>query len=97
MAGGIASVDLVVDMAQAGCLGFFGAGALPLPAIEDAIRQIQTRLPGGEPYGVNLLHNYYDEQVEWATVELYLARGVARIRIAFIAIRITNAPRLDTP
>lgn len=87
MAGGIASVDLVVDLAQAGCLGFFGAGALPLPAIEDAIGQIQRRLSGGGPYGMNLLHNYYDEQAEWATVEIYLARGVACIEAAaFVAM-----------
>jgi len=82
MAGGIASVDLVVDMAQAGCLGFFGAGALPLPAVEQAIRQVQARLPHGESYGTNLLHNYYDEKLEWATVELYLALGVTRVEAA---------------
>jgi trans-AT polyketide synthase/acyltransferase/oxidoreductase domain-containing protein len=82
MAGGIASIDLVVDMAQAGFLAFFGAGALPLPAIEDAIRQIQKRLPNGESYGMNLLHNYYDEKAEWATVELYLAMGVTRVEAA---------------
>jgi PfaD family protein len=82
MAGGIASIDLVVDMAQAGFLAFFGAGALPLPAIDDAISQIQKRLPNGESYGMNLLHNYYDEKAEWATVELYLARGVTRVEAA---------------
>jgi trans-AT polyketide synthase/acyltransferase/oxidoreductase domain-containing protein len=82
MAGGIASIDLVVDMAQAGFLSFFGAGALPLPAIADAIRQIQKRLPNGESYGMNLLHNYYDEKAEWATVELYLAMGVTRVEAA---------------
>jgi len=87
MAGGIASVDLVVDMAQAGFLAFFGAGALPLPAIEQAIRQIEARLPGGESYGVNLLHNYYDEKLEWATVELYLSLGVTRVEAAaFVSI-----------
>lgn len=87
MAGGIASVDLVVDMAQAGCLGFFGAGALPMPAIQDAIRAIQSRLHKGESYGVNLLHNYYDEKVEWATVELFLAMGVTRVEAAaFVAM-----------
>jgi trans-AT polyketide synthase, acyltransferase and oxidoreductase domains len=87
MAGGIASVDLVVDMAQAGCLGFFGAGALSLPAIEQAIREIQARLPHGESYGANLLHNYYDEKLEWATVELYLELGVTRIEAAaFVAM-----------
>ena len=82
MAGGIASIDLVVDMAQAGFLAFFGAGALPLPAIEDAIRQIQKRLPNGESFGMNLLHNYYDEKAEWATVELYLSMGVTRVEAA---------------
>jgi trans-AT polyketide synthase/acyltransferase/oxidoreductase domain-containing protein len=87
MAGGIASIDLVVDMAQAGCLGFFGAGALPLPAIEQAIRQIQSKLTGGESYGVNLLHNYYDEKLEWDTVELYLRLGVTRVEAAaFVAM-----------
>jgi PfaD family protein len=82
MAGGIASVDLVVDMAQAGFLGFFGAGALPVDAIAGAIRQIQSRLTRGESYGINLLHNYYDEKAEWATVELFLSLGVTRIEAA---------------
>lgn len=82
MAGGIASVDLVVDMAQAGFLGFFGAGALPLEATANAIRQIQARLARGESYGINLLHNYYDEKAEWATVELFLSLGVTRIEAA---------------
>jgi trans-AT polyketide synthase, acyltransferase and oxidoreductase domains len=87
MAGGIASVDLVVDMARSGFLGFFGAGALPLDAIANAIRQIQSRLIRGESYGVNLLHNYYDEQVEWATVELLLSLGVTRVEAAaFVAM-----------
>jgi PfaD family protein len=87
MAGGIASVDLVVDMAQAGFLGFFGAGALPLDAIAKAIREIQARLPNGESYGVNLLHNYYDEKAEWATVELFLQMGVTRVEAAaFVAM-----------
>jgi PfaD family protein len=87
MAGGIASVDLVVDMAQAGFLGFFGAGALPLDAIASAIRQIQARLPNGESYGMNLLHNYYDEKAEWATVELYLQMGITRVEAAaFVAM-----------
>ena len=87
MAGGIASVDLVVDMAQAGFLGFFGAGALPLDAIANAIRQIQSRLGQGESYGINLLHNYYDERAEWATVELFLSLGVTRIEAAaFVAM-----------
>ena len=87
MAGGIASVDLVVDMARAGFLGFFGAGALALDAIASSIRQIQSRLARGESYGANLLHNFYDEQAEWATVDLYLSLGVNRVEAAaFVAM-----------
>jgi PfaD family protein len=87
MAGGIASVDLVVDLGRTGFLGFFGAGALPLGRIEEAIRTIKARLPGGETWGMNLLHNYYDPQAEWATVELYLSMGVRRVEAAaFVAL-----------
>jgi trans-AT polyketide synthase/acyltransferase/oxidoreductase domain-containing protein len=87
MAGGIASVDLVVDMGKAGFLGFFGAGALPLPHIEQAIIEIQARLNHGEPWGMNLLHNHYDPQSEWATVDLYLRWGVRRVEAAaFVAL-----------
>jgi trans-AT polyketide synthase/acyltransferase/oxidoreductase domain-containing protein len=81
MAGAIASVDLVVDMAEAGFLGFFGAGGLSVDAVATAIRQIQSRLSKGESYGVNLLHSD-DEKLEWATVELLLSLGVSRIEAA---------------
>lgn len=87
MAGGIASVDLVVDMARAGLLGFFGAGALPPRAVAEAIHQLRSRLGQGESWGVNLLHDYYDEGAEWATVELFLAQGVTRVEAAaFVAM-----------
>jgi PfaD family protein len=87
MAGGIASVDLVVSMGKAGFMGFFGAGAVGLPQIEAAIRDIKTALSDGQPWGMNLLHNYYDPKVEWATVELYLAHGVRRVEAAaFVAL-----------
>ncbi|HEX7598684.1 MAG TPA: PfaD family polyunsaturated fatty acid/polyketide biosynthesis protein, partial [Polyangia bacterium] len=82
MAGGIASVDLVVDMASAGFMGFFGAGGLPLSQVEDAIRRIQAGVSDGQPYGMNLLHNHDDPRVEWETVELFLARGVRRVEAA---------------
>ncbi len=87
MAGGIASVDLVVAMGRAGFMGFFGAGALGLPQIEAAIRDIKAALNDGQPWGMNLLHNYYDPRAEWATVELYLAQGVRRVEAAaFVAL-----------
>ncbi|HEY3446575.1 MAG TPA: PfaD family polyunsaturated fatty acid/polyketide biosynthesis protein [Myxococcales bacterium] len=81
MAGGIASVEMVVSIGKAGGIGFFGAGGLPLPAIEDAIRRVQEALPA-ESYGFNLLHNPFEPEVELQTVELYLRHQVRRVDAA---------------
>lgn len=81
MAGGIASVEMVVSIGKAGGIGFFGAGGLPLEAIEDAIRRVQEALPA-EAYGFNLLHNPFEPKVELATVELYLKHQVRRVDAA---------------
>lgn len=74
MAGGIASADLVVAMANAGLLGFYGAGGLPVPAVEAALKDISARARGA--WGANLLHNPNEPAVEEATVSLYLEHGV---------------------
>ncbi len=81
MAGGIASVDLVIALGRMGGLGFFGAGAVPLPGIEDAIRKIQDALPF-EAYGFNLLHNAFEPRLELETAELYLKHQVRRVDAA---------------
>ena len=44
MAGGIASADLVIAMGKAGLLGFFGAGGLPVEAVEASLKTIRQRL-----------------------------------------------------
>lgn len=77
MAGGIASADLVVAMANAGLLGFFGAGGLPVPAVETALKDIANRADGA--WGANLLHNPNEPAVEEQTVDLYLKHGVRRV------------------
>ena len=77
MAGGIASADLVVAMSNAGLLGFFGAGGLPVPAVEAALVDIKARAEGA--WGFNLLNNPHEPAVEEATVDLYLAHGVRRV------------------
>lgn len=79
MAGGIASVDLVSAMADAGLLGFFGAGGLPLPVVEEAIAELAHRLDGRINWGANLLHNPNEPAVEEKTVDLYLQHGVSRV------------------
>ncbi len=71
MAGGIASADIVIAMGEAGYLGFYGAGGLPLPVVEKDVVRIKSVL-GEKPAGFNLLHNPIEPKVEMATVEMFL-------------------------
>ena len=77
MAGGIGSVAILRSMADAGMLGFFGSGGLPLEAVQAALVEAAS-IPGGL-YGFNLLHNPVEPAVEEHTVDLYLGHGVRRI------------------
>jgi trans-AT polyketide synthase/acyltransferase/oxidoreductase domain-containing protein len=79
---GVASADLVVRMGRAGLLGFFGSGGLSLEQIETALRSIQSRLGGGEPFGMNLLANYGNPPFERATIDLYMKYGVRFVEAA---------------
>ena len=78
MAGGIASADLVIAMAKAGLLAFFGAGGVPLPVVKEALERIPSEAAGGA-WGFNLLHNPNEPAVEEGTVDLYLEYGVKRV------------------
>ena len=78
MAGGIGSAELVIAMARAGLIGFFGAGGLPLAAVEEALKRVKNELEGGA-WGFNLLHNPAEPRVEEETVDLYLKYGVPRV------------------
>lgn len=73
---GIASKEMVVRMGKAGMMGFFGAGGLKLPQIADAILYIQQELSQGQSYGMNLVHNPTEPEVEEQTVDLFLRSGV---------------------
>ncbi|MFK7930589.1 MAG: PfaD family polyunsaturated fatty acid/polyketide biosynthesis protein, partial [Myxococcota bacterium] len=79
MAGGIASADLVIAMAKADLLGFFGAGGLPLPAVEESVARMAKELEGRSNWGCNLLNNPHEPAVEAKTVDLYLKYGVRRV------------------
>jgi PfaD family protein len=80
MANGIATARLVVAMARAEMLGFFGAAGLLPDRVARAVDEIQAELAGtGLPYGVNLIHSPQEPAVENAVCELLLARGVARV------------------
>lgn len=84
---GIASKELVVRMAKAGLLSFFGTGGLTRPETEQALDQIQRQLSGGEPYGVNVVYDPADPQTEEETVDLCLARKVRNLEAgAFMSV-----------
>jgi trans-AT polyketide synthase/acyltransferase/oxidoreductase domain-containing protein len=76
---GIASVDVVVRMAKAGLLGFFGAGGLRLPAIETAIVSIQKQIPSGAPYGINFIAHSNHPEIEDDLADLLMKHGVTTI------------------
>lgn len=78
MAKGIAGEELVIALGKKGFLGCFGAGALPLPRVEDAIIRIQAALPD-RPYAFNFLHSPRKLAKEDATADLYLKHGVRTV------------------
>ena len=78
---GIASVDLVVRLARAGLMGFFGTGGLTLKEVEDALVAIRRQAGTGR-YGMNLLHAPDEPELERQTVELFLRHDVRYVEAA---------------
>lgn len=87
---GIASAELVIRMGEAGLMGYFGAGGLPLEAVEQAIIAIKSALGGRANFGMNLLHGVDEPALERATADLYLRHDVRFIEAAAYT-RITPA------
>jgi PfaD family protein len=86
MANGIASEAMVIALGQARLLGSFGAGGLLPSRIEAAIHHIKRALPQGS-YAFNLLHSPQEENLERATVELYLRHGITTVEAsAFVSL-----------
>lgn len=85
MANGIATVDLVVAMADAGMLGFFGSAGLPRERVSAAFEELRSRLGSGDvdkgekPWGMNLIHSPHEPDLEQAIVDLYLDNKVRRV------------------
>ena len=87
MANGIASTRMVVAMAEADMFGFFGAGGLSLPRIEEAVRELGRVLGERKPWGVNLIHSPNEPELEEQTVDLFISHRVARVSAsAFMAL-----------
>jgi trans-AT polyketide synthase/acyltransferase/oxidoreductase domain-containing protein len=75
MANGIASVELVVAMAKAGCLGFFGSAGLPPERVSQAIDRLQKEL-GDQAFGINFIHSPAEAGLEEKLADLLLEKGV---------------------
>ncbi len=75
MANGIASVEMVEAMGNAGMIGFFGAAGLSVEQVEASIKDIKHRL-GDKPFGVNLIHCPNEPGLEAAVADLYIKHHV---------------------
>ncbi|MCG7534509.1 PfaD family polyunsaturated fatty acid/polyketide biosynthesis protein [Pseudoalteromonas sp. OOF1S-7] len=87
---GIASTKLVIAMAQAGLLSFFGSGGLSVDVVDQALNEIQSTLTEKQNFGLNLVCNLTQPEQEMALVELCLKRQVRCLEAAAF-IRITPA------
>lgn len=80
MANGIASAALVIAMAKAHMLGFFGAAGLLPDRIERELATIEQAVAGqGLAWGANLIHAPNEPDIEEATADIFLRRGVHNV------------------
>ncbi len=88
MANGIATPRLVIAMAEAGMLGFFGAAGLAYHHVQAGIDEISAALDArGLPWGANLIHSPNEPALEAKSAALYLQAGVKRVSAsAFMAL-----------
>lgn len=82
MANGIATTTLVIAMAEAGFLGFFGAAGLQRSRVEAAVDELQARLGDRVPWGCNLINSPHEPALEASVADLYIQRGVKRVSAA---------------
>jgi len=76
---GISSVEMVIRLAKAGILGFFGTGGLKFERVEESIQLIQAELSADQPYGMNLLRDEGHPDREEGMVDLFLSYGITRV------------------
>lgn len=85
---GITSADMVIAMAKAGMIGFYGAAGVGLDTLEKSIIKIHQAIgSSGLSWGSNLIYTPLDPALEKAVIDLYLKYGVNRISTsAFMAL-----------
>lgn len=76
MANGIATTRMCIAMAEAGLVGFFGAGGLGYPRVEQALDELVSKLGDRLPWGVNLIHSPNEPALENRVADLLLRKGV---------------------
>lgn len=80
MANGIATAEMVIELAHAGMLGFFGAAGLGFAKVERGIDQIVAALGDTElAWGANLIHSPNEPVLEDRVAALFIERGVKRV------------------
>ncbi|HEX8616169.1 MAG TPA: PfaD family polyunsaturated fatty acid/polyketide biosynthesis protein [Thermoanaerobaculia bacterium] len=79
---GIASEALVIALAKASLIGYFGTGGLSLARIDAAIASIRSQCGPAQPFGMNLLNNIDHPELEDQTVDLFFAHGVRFVEAA---------------
>ncbi|MEM1347479.1 MAG: 2-nitropropane dioxygenase, partial [Myxococcota bacterium] len=80
MANGIATPRLVIAMARAHMLGFYGAAGLSFPKVEAGLQEILDALSGTTlAWGANLIHSPNEPALEERVADLYVRAGVPRV------------------
>jgi len=79
MANGIATTRMVIAMAEARMLGFFGAGGLGLPETERALDELARTVGTLPNWGVNLIHTPGEPGHEDRLVDLLQRYGVSKV------------------
>jgi PfaD family protein len=79
MANGIATTRMVIALARAELLGFFGAAGLRPERVEEAVRELHAALGDRASWGVNLIHSPSEPAIEERVAELLLRHRVPRI------------------
>ena len=91
MAHGIASPQLVLAMARAELLSFYGSAGVPPEDVEANVLRLQRELEGSDAsWGSDLIHTPHDPALEEELVELYLRHRVRRVS-ASAFMRLTPA------
>jgi PfaD family protein len=76
MANGITTTRMCIALAEAGLMGFFGAGGLSYPRVEQAVDELLAKLGESAPWGVNLIHSPNEPELENRVADLLLRKGV---------------------